>query len=108
MIETFEETVINSPCAVLEFGEYERVLSGEITNDECSILEASSVSTIVLKCKLANINQNLLYPGTFYKIKRENGNFEVWLYDGIGRLDNSYSIFRLQESKYTMAENNTK
>jgi hypothetical protein len=95
MIETYDETCTRRPPAVMEFGCYEDVLIGRITNDECLILDNSSISIQVLRCKIKNINPSVLSIGTFYRIRRESGIEESWLYNGLGRIQKEYCIFTI-------------
>jgi len=92
MIQTFDELIINSGPWCAEFGEYERVLNKEITNEECEILDKASSQIQVLRCKLRNIDCSKLKNNTHYLLHRE-GKAETWLYEGLGKIDSSYCIF---------------
>lgn len=93
MIETYNDNVTKSGPWVAEFGNWERVMSGEITNEECNILERSSPEIEVLRCNLKNINRDKLHKHQYYILHRENDEIETWFYEGIGRIDNSYCVF---------------
>lgn len=93
MIETYNEIINKSGPWSAEFGEWERVMMGIITNEECMILDSSSPQVEVMRCNLKNINRDKLRKNAYYLLKRENKNIETWLYEGIGRIDNSYCVF---------------
>lgn len=99
MIQTFDELITNCGPWGSEFGEYERVLNKEITNEECNILDQASPQIQVLRCKLRNINCSKLKSNTQYLLHRE-GKAETWLYEGVGRIDSSYCIFTRPSSIY--------
>lgn len=92
MIETTNEKIIKSGPWGSEFGEWERVTNGELTNEECQTLDSSSPQIEVLHCNFKNIDDNKLHKNTYYLIKREDGNTETWLYCGRGRIDSSYCV----------------
>lgn len=99
MIKTTDEHPYKSGPWVAEFGEYERFLSNEITNEEREVLEQSSPQIEVLKCKLINIDPKKL-RNEHYLIHRENGDIETWRYEGIGKIDNGYCVFTRPYNAY--------
>jgi hypothetical protein len=92
MIRTVEEHVYKSGPWKAEFGEYERFMNKEITNEEREILEHSSPQIEVLKCKLKNIDRSKL-KDEHYLLYRSNGNIETWRYEGIGKIQGEYCVF---------------
>jgi hypothetical protein len=92
MIQTTDEHIYKSGPWKAEFGEYERFMKKEITNDEREILEQSSPQIEVLKCKLKNINPSKL-KDEHYILHRPNGKVETWRYEGFGKIESEFCVF---------------
>jgi hypothetical protein len=92
MIKISEPIINESGPWVLEFGEYERIEMGQISVDECMILDNSSPKLEILKCKLDNIEHSKL-NNQFYSLEFPDGKISVWHYDGQGRITKDKSFF---------------
>ena len=70
-----------------EFGSWESVMDGKLTNEECEILDNSAGKYEILKCKLENITFDKLKHGCkFLELERSNGDIETWVYSGQSRV----------------------
>lgn len=105
MIKIIDENTSKSGPWVAEFGEYERVLDGRITPEECETLDQSSPEVEVLRCRITNIDHTKLHKHSYYLLERTNGKIETWLYEGLGRIDNSYNVFTRPSLRYEEAIN---
>lgn len=92
MIKVTNEEISGSGPWVGEFGQYERVLSGEITQEVCDILDSSSPKMEIMSCVIDNIDI-VFVPIGFHKVKRSNGDIETWYYAGQGRINKEVSLF---------------
>ena len=92
MIKVIDEEISISGPWVGEFGQYERVLSGEITQEVCNILDNSSPELEIMRCVIDNIDMGFV-PIGFHRVKRSNGDIETWYYFGQGRINSGVSLF---------------
>lgn len=93
MIKVSNEEISTSGPWVMEFGQYERVLSNEITNEECQILDQSSPKLEVMRCDIDNIDIDKLSKN-FYVVERSNGEEETWYYTGPSRINKTIIFMR--------------
>ena len=99
MIQIFDEKIeISGPYHGV-FGEYDRVLTGDLNEDEYSILNDSYPSIEVLSCKLQNISRDKLEINKYYLLEFENEQIQTWHYEGISKIDNSYCVFNRPKLK---------
>jgi hypothetical protein len=108
MIEVENEKISSSGPWVAEFGSWDRIGVGGITEEDVRILDGSSPELNILKCELVNIHPDKLGVGVFYNIRTSDGDIQTWKYGGKSRISpgDEFVFFSRPKDKKDWTYNN--